>query len=249
MIGIGATHSLPEGYPVRANIVSLLALLLLPNLLSLLLWLGVSVRILIKRGQDATGGWLGRQALAIYTLLERLMHANASARAAGRAWRDYLTRTVSGRRRLIIISHSCWIAAIIGALTGCWWLLVIRQVDFVWGSTLLTVADVQSLLGSITRWVATFGFPVPTPEDIAASRIDTKSYAEDLRRHWGVFILGAIVSLALLPRLIALVLDLIGYWRAGKNLQLDLTHPGYIRLLPLLMPLNHANVLLDRDTG
>ncbi|MBF8270741.1 MAG: hypothetical protein HW386_2450, partial [Gammaproteobacteria bacterium] len=103
--------------------------------------------------------------------------------------------------------------------------------------------------GSITHWVAAFGFSVPSPDDIAASRIDTQPYAAELRRHWGIFILNAIFTLALLPRLIALVLDLIGYWRARKNLQLDLTHPGYIRLLPLLMPLSHDHVLLDRDTG
>ena len=249
IIGIGATHALPEGFPARANIVSLLALLLLPNLVSLLFWLVLSIRSLISQGPIAASGWLGRQTLAVYALLERLFHANASARAAGRAWRDYLTQTAGGRRRLIIISHCCWIAALIGALTGCWWLLVVRQVDFVWGSTLLTVADVQSLLGNITRWVAAFGFNVPSPDDIAASRIDTQPYAADLRRHWGVFILNAIFTLALLPRLIALVLDLIGYWRAVKNLQLDLTHPGYVRLLPLLMPLHHAHASLDTADG
>ena len=248
-IGIGATHALPEGYPARANVVSLLALLLLPNLLSLLFWSGLTIGGLLGPGQPASGGWLGRQALAIYALLEWLLRADADARAAGRAWRDFLTGTKAGRRRLLLISHGCWTAALLGALTGCWWLLVIRQVDFVWGSTLLTVADVQSLLGSITHGVADFGFTVPSADDIAASRIDTPVYSADLRRHWGIFILGAIATLALLPRLLVLLLDGIGYWHAGRHLQLDLTHPGYVRLQPYLLPLSHEHVLIEREPG
>lgn len=247
IIGIGATRVLPEGFPARANVVSLLAVLLLPNLISLLLWLIVSVNGLFWRGLDTTNGWLGRRALGIYTFLEDLLNAGRYERAAGRAWRDFLTKTRIGRHRLTIVSHSFWISALLGALLGCWWLLVVRQVDFVWGSTLLTVANVQSLLGDLTNWVGSFGFTVPTADDIVASRIDTQLYDEVLRRRWGIFILGSIMTLGLLPRLVAIVLDAAGYIYFRRDLKLELAQPGYARLQPLLMPVTYAHTIIDPD--
>ena len=212
-IGVGVTHALPEGLPASANVVSLLAVLLLPNLVSLLLWLGLSIAALLQRSGQKASGWLGEQSLALYTLLERRLQADSNRRAAGRAWRGFLTGTSAGRLRLMLISQLCWTSLLIGALTGCWWLLVIRQVDFVWGSTLLTTADVQSLLGSLTRWVSAFGFTVPSADDIAVSRLGTLVSDPDLRRRWGIFVLGALISLALLPRLFACLLNILSISR------------------------------------
>jgi hypothetical protein len=244
IVGLGATHALPEGYPARANVISLLVLLLVPNLLSLLIWLALTVSA-GRGGHSSAYGWLGARIVGIYAFLEDLLHAGGPTRAAGRAWRDFLTGTATGRKRLTLLSHCCWMAAIMGALTGCWWLLVVQQVDFVWGSTLLTANDIQSLLGTIMEWVSAFGFSVPSPDDIGASRIDVPYYDAALRRRWGVFLLGAMITLALLPRLIALLVDAVGCVLAGRHLQLNLIHPGYARLPAMIMPLSPARATTD----
>lgn len=248
LIGIGATHALPQGYPAQANVVSLLALLLLPNTVSLMLWLSLSTAGLFIRGHDLNNSWLGRWVLGLHTFLERLAHAGRYTRAASRAWREFMTTTACGRFRLTILAHSLWLSMLFGALAGCWWLMVIRQVDFVWGTTLLTTNSVQGLFGHLTHWVGSFGFSVPNAADIAASRIDAQLHDALLRRHWGIFILGAIITLAMLPRLVAIILDGIGLWRAGRKLTLNLAQPGYARLRPVLMPVSASRGIIGGES-
>ena len=247
IIGIGVTRAIPEGYPVQANVVSLLAILLLPNGASLILWLVITIYSPFWHGLDSANGWLGRRALGIYTFIEGVIKPDRYARGAGRAWRDFITKTAGGRYRLTLISHYFWISAITGALIGCWWLMVVRQVDFVWGSTLLTADQVRDLLGKLTDWVSLFGFRVPAADDIVSSRIDAQVYTETLRRSWGIFILGAVLTLGLLPRLLAVMIDLGAYLYTRNRLQPDLSRPGYVRLQSILMPLIYARTILDAD--
>ena len=75
IIGIGATHALPAGYPAQANVVSLLAILLLPNAASLLLWLSISIISIFPPRIKLANGVLGRWILGFHTFLERLAHA------------------------------------------------------------------------------------------------------------------------------------------------------------------------------
>lgn len=249
VIGIGATHALPEGYPARANVVSLLAVLLLPNAASLLLWLFITGISLFPRRIKMANGWLGRWVLGFHTLLERLAHAGKYTRAASRAWREFLLGTRTGRFRLTLMAHGLWLSLLLGALIGCWWLMVIRQVDFIWGSTLLETNTVQSLFGTLTHWVGSFGFTVPGAEDIAASRINVQLHNDELRRDWGIFILGAIVTLGMLPRLAAILIDAAGMLYTGRKLQLNLAHPGYARLRPRLLPVSSSSGIIDADAA
>ena len=249
VIGIGATHALPEGYPAQANVVSLLALLLLPNIASMLLWLSISIISLFPGRIKIANGWLGRWVLGFHSFLERLAHAGKYTRAASRAWREFLLGTRTGRFRLTLVVHGFWLALMLGALIGCWWLMVIRQVDFVWGSTLLATKSVQSLFGTLTHWVGSFGFTVPNADDIAASRINAPLHNDELRRHWGVFILGSIITLGILPRLLAILVDAGGLLYSGKRLQLNLAHPGYARLRPQLLPVSNSAGIIDADNA
>ena len=246
-IGIGTTRALPEGYPAQANVVSLLAVLLLPNAASLLLWLGISVISWLPGKPDLGNGWLARRVLGLHTSLERLAHAGKFTRAASLAWRQFLVGTRAGRYRLTIVSHCFWLSLLLGALLGCWWLMVVRQVDFVWGSTLLAMDTVQTLFGTLTHWVSSFGFSVPDSNAVAASRIGTQLYDGELRRNWGIFILGAIMTLGMLPRFMAIIFDAAGLLYSGRNLKLNLAHPGYARLRPLLMPVSCSDGIIDAD--
>ena len=247
IIGIGATHALPEGYPARANVVSLLAVLLLPNMASLLIWVSISTISLFPGRIKFANGWLGRWVLGFHSFLERLAHAGKYTRAASRTWREFLLGTRAGRFRLTLAVHGFWLALLLGALIGCWWLMVIRQVDFVWGSTLLATKSVQSLFGVLTHWVGSFGFTVPNADDIAASRINAHIYDDELRRHWGVFILGSIITLGILPRLTVIIIDAGGLLYSGRRLQLNLAQPGYARLRPQLLPVSNSAGIIDAD--
>lgn len=247
IIGMGVTRVLPEGYPAQANVVSLLAVLLLPNAVSLILWLVISTSYLFWNRLDRSNGWLGRRALGIYTFIENVLVPARHTGACISAWRDFIIKTSAGRHRLTLVSHWFWCAAIFGALLGCWWLMVVRQVDFVWGSTLMTAEQVQLLLGKLTGLVNTAGFSVPSNEEIIASRIGEQLYNDELRRRWGIFILGAVFTLGLIPRFIAAVTDTVAYLCFLKRVKPDLAKPGYVRLQPVLMPISSSHTILDPD--
>lgn len=249
-LGLGSAHALPGGIPAQTNVVTLLLALLLPHALALLMWAGVTLLSTVA-GSDTrlVPGWIGRRALGIQQFLARRHDADPIARAAARAWWEVLTSTAAGRHRLACASHGFWLAMLSGALLGCWWLLVVRQVDFFWGSTLLGTADMQSILGALSRAVTAFGLPVPSAADIAASRIDAPIGDPELRRRWGLFVLGAIAILGVLPRLVATMFDTTVGWCRGYGLRPDPRCAGYARLRPILLRLELRHEVLDPDTA
>jgi hypothetical protein len=246
--GIVAARFLPEGLPARANVVALLGALLLPNLLSLALWLGLQAGAAL-RGRGVAATWLGE---ALERLADRAGSAlpgggDEAARAVQRALREFHFDHPAGRARLAGLSHLFWLFLALGSMLGCWWLLMLRQVDFHWGSTLLTedqVARALALVGAPLGWL---GLAVPDAADIAASRVDAGPQPSGLRMRWGWFVLGSLGVWGVLPRLAALLACLLGGRWFLRRTRLDLARPGFLRLRELLAPPVPASRILDAD--
>ncbi len=81
---------------------------------------------------------------------------------------------------------------------------------------------------------------MPDNADILASRVGLPVADPELRRRWGLFILGAIVLFGLLPRLLAAGVDALALRAGLARLQPSTGRPGYARLQPLLLPVTHA---------
>lgn len=247
LLGIGAAHALPDGFPARANVVALLLVLIAPNLTMLLVWASV-LGYGSWRGHDAAAaGWIGRRTLAAYRLLNRHVAITPQTRAAALSWSHYLLHTPAGHWRLSQLTHGFWLALTAGALLACWWLMVIHQIDFLWGSTLLSEQQVQALLTRLTHAVASVGFAAPEAADIAASRVDLGAQTPELRQRWGLFVIGSLVLCGLLPRTLAAIISVLAARHRDRRLSLDLTRPGYARLRPLLAPLASVTRVLDAD--
>lgn len=246
--GIVAARFLPEGPAARANVVALLGALLLPNLLSLALWLGLQAGAAL-RGRGVAATWLGE---ALERLVDRAGSAlpggrGEAARAVQRALREFHFEHPAGRARLASLSHLFWLFLALGSMLGCWWLLMLRQVDFHWGSTLLTEDQVARALALVGAPLGGLGLAVPDTADIAASRLDAGSQPSGLRMRWAWFVLGSLGVWGVLPRLVALLACLLaGRWFLRRT-RLDLARPGFLRLRELLAPPAPASRILDAD--
>lgn len=260
ILGLGVTRVFPSADGASVNVVTVLGVLLLPNLVSLLLWLfGLVVEVMLRvrraiRGdlESATtlpiawlsaAGWLGtRCAHALHWLVPR----GAASGAALQAWTGYLLRTGGGRAGIGLFAHLLWLALLAGAFAGASGWLVLRQLDFQWGSTLLDAEQVTNALVVVGRPLAACGVAIPTEHEILASRFGTAGAAPgELRREWGLYVLAALGVYGLLPRLFAVCVAW-GLWRRRtRQLTLDETAPGYARLRPWLVPVPSGHVIDD----
>lgn len=247
-IGLGTARLVPEVTPARANVMDMLAALLVPNLFTLLLWAVLQTAAAL-RGGGAIGSLLGQTLQQGLDRLLRGLHAGRDPRerAAHRAWLDYHAGTLAGRARLALVSHVFWLALALGAMLGCWWLLSVRQVDFYWGSTLLGPAAVGHVIDVLARPIAAFGFPVPDAADIAASRLDAIADDPALRARWGWFLLGALAVFGVLPRAVAVGLCAVLVHLGDRRYVPDLSRPGFFRLRAILMPEAPSTRVLDPD--
>lgn len=271
VIGLGITRVFPNEDGAAVNVVAVLGALLLPNALSLLLWLAGYVMETVSplrfhlrglqpaalRGMQipppetraplvSAAGWLGVHFAHAIRLLAG--HQRAATLPAAHAWSRYLVRTASGRARLGLLSHLLWSSLLLGSLAGCATWFTLKQVNFHWGSTVLGETTVARILAAATRPVAAAGIPVPTPGQIAQSRLGAASAASaPLRQRWGYFVLGALAMYGLLPRFAAALLTWSLMRMRERSLVLDEAEPGYARLRTVLMPAQEARVL-DPDT-
>ena len=246
--GLAAARLLPEGFPARANVVAMLGGLLLPNLVSLSVWLALQV-LAALRGRGAATAWIGQALARAIDWSGARLHARAgeAERAVQRALFEFHADTTRGRARVAALSHLFWLALALGAMLGCWWLLTVRQVDFYWGSTLLGADFVARVIDGLAQPVAMLGFPVPDAADIAASRIDAGHADAALRTRWGWLILGSLCVFGVLPRLAALAWCFaLSRWSARRP-EIDLDRPGYWRLREILQPAPPVTRIIDRD--
>ena len=244
ILGLLTSGLIPESLPARANLLLLLGTLLLPNLVSLALWV-------LLQGLGAVGCWpvappgLGRAVVRLLACLPA--SRDLPAQAARRAMVEFYTLTLAGRWSLAVFTHACWGAALAGTMLGCWLLLLARQVDFYWGSTLLDPTVVQALLHTLGQPLVLLQWPVPTVSEIAASRIDMLSQDPILRQRWGYFALGALLIYGLLPRLACLCGSAVLRSWCRRTVQLDLQAPDFWRLSVLLATRPPTVAVLDAD--
>jgi len=195
------------------------------NLLSLLLWLLLSV----AGGQPQA--WLG----ALWRRLAAWLSGTGSHRSNGvpplhADLAGLLLAPPLGRWWLASVAHAAWLSyALSGAITLTV-LLSLRDVPLSWQTTLLDPNTLQ-------RWAQWLSW---LPHQMGLPKADDLPLAGTLdaaaRRAWAAWLVVAVAVYGALPRALALVVCGAFAWRAQYRIGRDLDRPGYARLRTRLMP-------------
>lgn len=244
---LGSIYSVTESQTI--NIYWLLLVLLGFNLISILLWLvGISLHV-----EGLSSGLLAR---LTGWLPARFQHKTSSSgqatadytSAADRAWVNCSLGGAVGKWQLSKLTHQLWLLYLLSGLVTLILLLMVRQYDFVWGTTLLSDAAFISLTEILSQPLEWFGFIAPSAEQVQQSRIGVAStLGPDLRSSWAQFILGSLLCFGLLPRVLLLLFASVMSIRARNRFSLDLYLPYYISLRQRLMPLASEGLVVDAD--
>lgn len=225
------------------NFFLALASLLGLHTLMLLVWLVV---VLFQPGSGAVGV-LGGLVLRLGRRVTSWLHRRPVELAAWRATGEVLASPPLGRWTLSTISHSLWLAYLLGCLAAVLLLLGTRQYDFAWETTILSDRSYAAAARMVAAPVEAFGFAVPDPAEIARSRRTGFGQSFAARERWGGLLVGCLVVYGLLPRGLALLASLAGLMIARARYRLDTTRPGFARLQGRLVALAQPVGVVDAD--
>lgn len=230
------------GKPV--NFFWVLGSLLGVHTLALLAWLA----LMIFTPRSATGGFLGAAVVAVSSRINRWLHKGSAHRAAAQAGATVFARGALGRWTLSAMTHALWLAFLAGCVAMVLLILSAKQYSFAWETTILSERNYMALAGAISKLPAALGFPVPDPEQVAASRwTGTGQPAAETREAWAGLLVGAIVVYGLLPRAVVLLLSLAARRLSKVRYRLDTARTGFARLQSRLMPAARATGVIDPE--
>jgi hypothetical protein len=127
-------------------------------------------------------------------------------------------------------------------------LLMVRQYDFVWGTTLLSDTVFVSVTEGLSLPLQALGFAVPTADQVQATRIGVAdTLSAEMRYVWAQFLLGSLLCYGIVPRILLSSWSVIMYRRARSHFTLDYYLPYYISLRQRLMPLASHGQIIDAD--
>lgn len=212
------------------NILWAVGALLGLQLLMLALWLAG----MLIRSDGALGGRL------VFWLSARL--SGGGNKSLFRSFFLINSRTSLTPWWLAVISHSLWMAAMLGALAGLFWALALRSYVFIWETTILPAevfAQVVEVLSVTPQWL---GFAMPEPSgivDITAAR------ADEVRRAWASWLTGQVLVYGVIPRFALLIMSGIRISFATRRMRLPLNNPEWSDLRRRLMPEDGLRAVTD----
>jgi len=233
MAGIGAALGALGDGSRAVNVLHALGALLGLHALTFLFWLGASAVTPRNAGQGLARLWLWAS---------RRLARGPDTGLAAQALLSLLARGGGLRWLFGTVSHLVWLLALTAALATLLLVLSTASYRFIWATTLLdphTFVRLTDLLG----WLpARLGFSVPDAALVAASD-GTQQLPALAQAQWSMWLIGALVTYGILPRLLAWLLSVFMLRRALAGLRLDLDLPGYAGLAARLAPV--ADILDD----
>lgn len=237
---LAAANAISES--ATLNIYWLLAVLLGFNLISIVLWIiGISLNL-----QGLSAGVVAQLACWLpYRYKERESDSIASLAARG-WWETCLTGKV-GKWRISVLTHQFWLTYLTTGLVLLLLLMMAKQYDFIWGTTLLSESSLPELTLWLSKPMELFGLIPPDSYQIAASRVGAAVQDATTRSAWAKFLLGALLLYGILPRLILLLISLLLQKLAEHQFKLDLYLPYYVTLRQRLMAHEFESSVIDAD--
>jgi len=251
---LGSIYAITDSHTI--NIYWLLLVLLGFNLLSMLLWLtgiGLNIEGLMSGLLARFTGWLPEH-------LKSRSQANdtgnnKSNMHADRAWLDCHFSGAVGKWQLSKMSHQLWLVYLFTGLFFLVLLLMVRQYDFVWGTTLLSDSIFIKMTDILSVPLDLSGFATPSADLVQETRIDslpsdaTQTLTVEHRYHWAQFLLGSLLCFGIAPRILLWSWSAVMCRRAQNLFTLDYYLPYYINLRQRQMPLASHGEIVDADTS
>ena len=251
---LGSIYAITDSHTI--NIYWLLLILLGFNLLSMLLWLtGIGLNIV-----GLTSGMLAR---LTSWLPERLQNRNQTndtgnnknSMQADKAWLDCHFSGAVGKWQLSKVTHQLWLIYLFTGLVFLVLLLMVRQYDFVWGTTLLSDSIFIKMTDILSVPLNILGFATPSADLVQDTRISSlpsnaaQTLTVEHRYHWAQFLLGSLLCFGIVPRILLWTWSVMMCRRAQNLFTLDYYLPYYINLRQRLMPLASHGEIVDADTS
>lgn len=237
--GVAAGNAVSESDTL--NIYWLLAVLLGFNLVSLILWVvGISFRL-----QSLSSGVAAQ--LASWASFRRKDAEETTESLASRAWWECCLTGAVGKWRISILTHQFWLTYLSAGLVLLILLMMAKQYNFIWGTTLLSESSLPRLTESLSRPLQIVGLEMPDSHQISTSRMGEGQQDPETRAAWARFLIGVLLAYGLLPRLMALTFSVVMLKWAERGFRLDLYLPYYVELRQRLMTRRTASKVVDAD--
>ncbi len=232
----------PPGTPINFH-WALLGLLGVETAV-LLLWIVYALASWGKTTSPSLGGLV----FAVGRWLARLLHRDAVQLAMVRAVAAVNARGPIAHWSFGTITHGLWFAFLVGALAMSLLLLSVKQVSFVWQTTILSEQSYLPTTEALAALPRLVGFSTPTADDIRASRWTGQGTPpRRVSRAWAELLVASLILYGLVPRLLLFALCWFKRSRAIRNFRLDLDLPEYQQLRERIMPSVRGKRIVDGD--
>ena len=236
--GLAASQAVSESSTL--NIYWLLAVLLGFNTISLLLWLsGITLNL-----QSLSSGIVAQ--LASWLPYRHKKDPTIASLASHAWWECCLTGEV-GKWRISVLTHKFWLTYLSAGMVLLILLMLAKQYDFIWGTTLLPDSTLPKLTQVLGTPLEAMGLKIPDDPQMIASRIGISKQDAQTRMAWATFLIGVLLVYGILPRLLVLGLSLVMQKWSERRFKLDLYLPYYIELRQHLMAREVKVKVIDAD--
>lgn len=236
--GLAASQAISEYSTL--NIYWLLAVLLGFNTISLLLWFsGITLNL-----QSLSSGIVAQ--LASWLPYRHKRDPTIASLAAHAWWENCLTGNV-GKWRISVLTHQFWLVYLSAGLVLLILLMLAKQYNFIWGTTLLPDSSLPRLTQILGTPLEALGLKIPDDPQTVASRIGVDRQDSETRTAWANFLIGALLVYGLLPRLLVLGFSSVMQKWSEYRFKLDLYLPYYIELRQHLMTREIKAEVIDAD--
>ncbi|WP_090721020.1 DUF2868 domain-containing protein [Nitrosomonas sp. Nm166] len=236
--GLAASQAVSESSTL--NIYWLLAVLLGFNTISLLLWLsGITLNL-----QSLSSGIVAQ--LASWLPYRHKKDPTIASLASHAWWESCLTGDV-GKWRISVLTHKFWLTYLTTGMVLLILLMLAKQYDFIWGTTLLPDNTLPKLTQMLSTPLEAMGLKIPDDPQMVASRIGISKQDAATRTAWATFLIGVLLVYGIFPRLLVLGLSLVMQKWSERRFRLDLYLPYYIELRQRLMAREVKAKVIDAD--
>jgi len=227
------------------NIFWLLLLLLGPNLIMLIIWVTM---MLFNHNPSSSSPLASLSGYIVRQLVAAFHGANNESKILQINTLKTLSKPPHGRWFFSLISHLGWTSFMSGGLLCVLLILLARQVNFVWETTLLDADAFTHLTLMLSYLPSLTGLDMPNATTVALSRLGApEGQLADARTQWAAFLILCIVVYGLLPRLLLAGFSYHLYRSRREAFRLDLSEPFYQQLIRLLDPPSRQAGILDPD--
>lgn len=243
ILGGGAALN-ATGDTATLNIYWLLVVLLGFNFLAMLLW-GIGITLSI---QGLSAGIVAQLVRWLPFQLGK-REKDSVATLATRAWWETCLFGGVGKWRISLLTHQFWLIYLLAGMGTLILLMLAKQYDFVWGTTLLpekSLPELTQFLAAPMQWLH---LAAPDSQQIAASRIGIGVQDAAVRNVWAEFLMGALIIYGVLPRLLLTLFAFLMLKLAEYRYKLDLYLPYYVTLRQSLFANEYVASVIDHDPG